>query len=310
VVEAQRSRMLTAAGEIVSERGYGRMSVALIVARAGVSRETFYGYFENCEDCFLAAFDEALAQMAGVMAPAYEGEGRWSERIRAALAALLGFLEYEPTIGSLVFVDALAAGSRVLEHRARVLEKLGEVIEEGQSQARARRVPPRLTGEGVVGGVFAVIHARLIQRRGARLIALVGPLMGVIVLPYLGPAAAAKECERSAPRLGSLPKRTTAEPHPANGLLASLKLLPPTYRTLRVLRAIAEQPGACNRELADAAGIANKGQISKLLSRLQNFELIHNSGKKQLGDPHEWRLTARGEEVERAIRVQPKRPGR
>jgi AcrR family transcriptional regulator len=94
VAEAQRSRMLSAAREIVSEHGYGRMSVALIVARAGVSRETFYGYFENCEDCFLAAFDEALAQMAGVMAPAYEGEGRWSERIRAALAALLGFLEY------------------------------------------------------------------------------------------------------------------------------------------------------------------------------------------------------------------------
>jgi AcrR family transcriptional regulator len=155
VAEAQRSRMLRTAGEVVSEHGDGRMSVALIVARAGVSRGTFYDYFENCEDCFLAAFDEALAQMAGVMAPAYEGEGRWSQRLRDALGALLGFLEYEPAIGSLVFVDALAAGSRVLEHRARVLEKSRGVIEEGQSQARPGRVPPRLTAEGVVGGALS-----------------------------------------------------------------------------------------------------------------------------------------------------------
>jgi AcrR family transcriptional regulator/DNA-binding MarR family transcriptional regulator len=302
--------MLNAAGEIVSEYGYGRMSVALIVTRAGVSRETFYDHFENCEDCFLAAFDEAVTHMTAVMAPAYEGEGRWSERLRGALAALLRFLEYEPTIGSLVFVDALGGGSRVLEHRARVLEKLRRVIEEGQSQARPGRVPPRLTAEGVVGGVLGVIHARLIQGRRARLIALAGPLMSMIVLPYLGPAAAAKEFERPAPRLAGVPKRSTAQTHPANGLLASLKLLPPTYRTLRVLRMIAEQPGACNRELANAAGIADKGQVSKLLARLENLELIHSSGKKQVGDRHEWRLTARGEEVERAIRVAPKRSGR
>jgi DNA-binding HxlR family transcriptional regulator len=73
---------------------------------------------------------------------------------------------------------------------------------------------------------------------------------------------------------------------------------------------IAEQPGACNRELANAAAIANKGRISKLLSRLESLEVIHNSGKKQVGDRHEWRLTALGQEVERAIRVQPKRLGR
>jgi AcrR family transcriptional regulator len=295
--------MLKAAGEVVSEHGYGGMSVAIVVTRAGVSRETFPACFENCEDCFLAAFDEALAQMAGVMAPAYEGQGRWSERLRAALAALLGFLEYEPTIGSLVFVDALGAGPRILQHRARVLEKLRGVIEEGQSQARPGRVPPPLTAEGVVGGVLAVLHARLIQTHRARLIALVGPLMGMIVLPYLGPAAAAKECKRRAPRLASLPKRGTAQPHPASGLLASLKLLPPTYRTLRVLQAVAEQPGACNRELADAAGISSESQISKLLARLQNLKLIHNSGKKRLAEPHEWHLTARGHEVERAMRV-------
>jgi len=302
--------MLRAAAEVVSEYGYGRMSVALIVGRAGVSRETFYAHFEGREDCFFAAFDEALAQMAGVVAPAYEGEGSWSERIRTALEALLGFLEHEPTIRSLVFVDALGAGPRILEHRARVLEELRAVVEEGQSQARPGRLPPPLTAEGVVGGVLAVIHARLLQKRPGRMIYLVSPLMSMIVMPYLGPAAAAKELKRPAPRLASPAKPSKTPSESASGLLENLKLLRPTYRTLMVLQAIAEQPGACNRELADAAGISDKGQISKLLSRLENLELIHNSGRKHLAEPHEWRLTARGEQVERANRVESEPSGR
>ena len=38
-----------------------------------------------------------------------------------------------------------------------------------------------------------------------------------------------------------------------------------TYRTVRVLGAVGEHPGASNREIAERAGISDQGQISKLL---------------------------------------------
>jgi DNA-binding MarR family transcriptional regulator len=76
-----------------------------------------------------------------------------------------------------------------------------------------------------------------------------------------------------------------------------------TYRTVRVLTAIREHPGASNREVADGAGIADQGQISKLLARLERLELIENVDQAQSkGAPNEWCLTERGERVERATR--------
>ena len=57
---------------------------------------------------------------------------------------------------------------------------------------------PALTAEGVVGGAFGVIHARLFQQPLGSLVELLGPLMAMIVRPYRGHAAAAREIARPA----------------------------------------------------------------------------------------------------------------
>ena len=61
VTEIQRSRMLAAASEAVDEVGYARMTIAQVIGRARVSRKTFYDVFTDREDCFLAAFDQAIS---------------------------------------------------------------------------------------------------------------------------------------------------------------------------------------------------------------------------------------------------------
>jgi predicted transcriptional regulator len=63
-----------------------------------------------------------------------------------------------------------------------------------------------------------------------------------------------------------------------------------TYRTERVLEAIAKHSGASNREVADFAGVLDEGQISKLLKRLESLGLIENTGEGQpKGKPNAWR---------------------
>ncbi|MFZ1154891.1 MAG: hypothetical protein WAN93_08310, partial [Solirubrobacteraceae bacterium] len=75
-----------------------------------------------------------------------------------------------------------------------------------------------------------------------------------------------------------------------------------TYRTVRVLLAVAATPGGSNRQLADASEIADQGQISKLLARLQRLGLIENTGAGSVrGAPNSWVLTDRGWEVQGAI---------
>src|SRR6202035_1710617 len=98
------------------------------------------------------------------------------------------------------------------------------------------------------------------------LLGLIGPLMGMIVLPYLGPAAARKELARPLPKTPANAHR--AESNPLGQLEMRL-----TYRTVRVLIAIAALGGRgsypSNRAVADAAEVSDQGQMSKLLARLQ-----------------------------------------
>ena len=80
-----------------------------------------------------------------------------------------------------------------------------------------------------------------------------------------------------------------------------------TYRTVRVLITIGSRTRASNREIAAPPGIADQGQVSKLLARLRAprawFATTGVGPAK--GAPNAWALTRSGaREVERAIRVQ------
>jgi DNA-binding MarR family transcriptional regulator len=196
----------------------------------------------------------------------------------------------EPLAGRVVVVDALRAGSSVLERREGIVKELIAVVDGG-----GRGVAP-LTGEGVVGAVLAVVHARLLGREKEPLTGLLNGLMAMIVLPYLGTRAAEKELARPIPQ-ETRPGRARPAADPFEGLDMRL-----TYRTLRVLAVIAASPGASNREVAGSAEVADQGQISKLLSRLENLGLIQNTGVGHVkGEPNAWELTGRGREVQQAL---------
>jgi AcrR family transcriptional regulator len=307
--------MIAAMAQVARERGAGASTVADVVARSGVSRRTFYELFADRDDCFRAAFEQAVERAGGRVLPACESAVGWQERMRAGLEALLEFLDDEPDLGALCVVDALGAGPAALERRAGVVQALIDVVHEGRREAGAGAKATRLTAEGVVGAVLAVLHARLSggeadgpgsARRGDTrsgggqpMVRLLGPLMAMIVLPYLGQAEAAREASRPAPRRHRAVARGE---DPLRSLDMRL-----TYRTVRVLLAIGELVGngrgPSNRQVADASGVADPGQISKLLARLEHLGLIENSGgPPSSGEPNVWRLTSKGTEIERTIR--------
>jgi AcrR family transcriptional regulator len=295
MAEFQRSRLLKAALAVVSEDGYAQLTASAVIARAGVSRKTFYDLFGNREDCLLVLLEDSLAQLDAVVTPAYQAPGSWSERLRAALTALLVFLESEPDTAALVLSYLVGHAPPALQPRASVLALLRRAVDQGRSEARSPHALSPLTSELVVGGVLAVVHARL-QASPRRLGALVNPLMWTIVLPYLGPAAAARQLTHATPAsVLELPAPATKQLRRVNMRL--------TYRTAKALEVIAVAPGASNTEISARVGIVDQGQISKLLARLARLELIENVGAGQpSGAANAWRLTASGSELESAIR--------
>jgi AcrR family transcriptional regulator len=296
--------MIAAMIDVVSERGRSNATVAHVVARSGVSRRTFYEVFDDFEDCFLAALDQSIARASEYVLGGYDPVEKWRTRIRAALIGLLEFLEDEPAMGRLCIVETLGAGRKVHERRLRAVDAMIAAIDEGRRESGSATALPPLRSEGVVGGVLSVLHARLVPHSGTgerrdSLLELTGSLMDMIVLPYLGPAAAQKENSRPVPERRSRPRAASRDP------LRDLEMRL-TYRTVRVLLSIAALGGRgsspSNREVGTAAGIDDQGQISKLLSRLEKLGLIENSGAGQVrGAPNAWALTKKGVEVEQLV---------
>jgi AcrR family transcriptional regulator len=301
VEEVQRTRILEAMAEMAVDMGAGAVTVSHVVAHAGVSRRTFYELFPDREACLLAAFNLGVEHARARTEPVYDAEPRWRNGIRVGLAAFLAFLEDEPALGRLCVVHSLGGGAEVLSRRAEVLGKLAEVVDRGRTEGTAGRAqPPALIAEGVVGAVMSVIYTQLQGEDDEQqsLTDLFGVLMNLILLPYLGPSAARRELTRPLPKVqtgieslhagGSLGERVGGDPN--------IRL---TYRTARVLTAIAESPGASNREVAARAGVVDQGQISKLLGRLLRLGLIVNTGESSArGAPNAWLLTELGERVE------------
>ncbi len=300
--ELQRARIVNATIELVGERGVPDVAVAHIVERSGVSRRTFYELFRDREGCVLAAFEHGVQSAAAAVLPAYEQRGAaWEERIRAALAALLDFFDCEPTVARLLVVDALAADRSVLERRAQILGHLIDAVHRGgarEAGCELPRRPPRIVAEGAVGAILLALHTRLREPAPPPLARRQGQLMGIVVLPYRGAAAAERELQRPVPRPRPRPARAE---DPLRHLGMRL-----TYRTVRVLGAVAERPGASSRAVAEASGVSDQGQMSKLLWRLHSLGLIDTAAPHhgRSGEPNAWNLTAKGHEVERALRAQ------
>jgi AcrR family transcriptional regulator len=300
VLQFQRARLITSLVETVAEEGYERLTVGKVIARARVSRKTFYDVFANRQDAFLAAFEQTTHRMRREAIEAYTSGTDWRSGIRAALARLLTFVDEESGLARLCLIEALGAGERVLARRAELLAEVAHAIDRGRSAAGGKADPPPLTAEALVGGTVAILHNRCVQQGEDMAMELLGPVMSMIVLPYRGSRASRAELSRSRPRV-ALSGAAGAE-SPDGDPLRDLNIRV-TYRTVRTLMTVGRNPGASNREVSQGAGISDQGQVSKLLNRLACLQLIENRCEGQAkGGANAWHLTVRGAYFEKVVR--------
>ncbi len=304
LAEIQGGRLVAAAVAVVDERGYGEATVARITGRSRVSRRTFYDVFANTEACLAAAVQDLIDAVERELAAGEALAGLpWVERVRLGLWRILCFFDREPVLARMLVVHSQRGGPAVAAARERALARLTAAVNAGRCENKQAGECSRLTAEGVVGAGVAIVQARLARRQRKPLTGLLGELMAMVVLPYLGAEAARRERARPAPPAPPRPRRARTQA-PAVGAPDPLQGLPMrlTYRTARVLDAVGEHPGASNRQVADRAEIADQGQVSKLLARLERLGLLENAGGgHQKGEPNAWRLTRQGELVGQRI---------
>lgn len=295
VVEMQHRRLLTAFVELLNSRKLQEVRIGEICKRAGVSRRTFYDIFDSQEACFLAALDWSLEWLSVEMRDTHTPNAAWQERIRASVTSLLELLDANPSVARMWVIQTLRGGTKVLARRAAVIETLANVIDEGRLATKTTAGPPPLTARGIVGGALSVIHTHLIDHPDRPLIQLTPQLMAMIVHPYLGAKAAQREL-----KLPHSPTRPSRQNTPQD----AFKDLPIrfTYRTARVLNAIATHPGANNRIIGEAAEITDQAQTSRLLHRLHHAGLIQNHNDNPTKrEPNSWTFTQRGHAIHHTL---------
>lgn len=196
VAESQRSRLLAAMAEAVCAQGFAETSISDVIARAGVSRKTFYQQFEGKDECFATAYGLEMDRLCEVALAAFEAEGPpWARRLRAALTALCGALAANPDTARLCFVEGLDAGPATAARRREALRGLLPLFEAAPDQPADDSDLGESLRMGRISDLAEILRHEVDAGAGARLPRLVPELTYLMAVPFLGPEGAAGELD-------------------------------------------------------------------------------------------------------------------
>jgi len=197
ITQHQRSRIISALAEETVEKGYRSVTVADIVRRAGIARNTFYENFSSKEDCFLAASEYAVKEALRRVVDAASKVDAWPARVNAGLSAFLHYVTTEPALARTCIVEALSAGPAAVERYERSIQAFVPLFRMGRKVAPKGEELPDTLEETIVGGIFWIIYQRLVMGQAEEIEGLQQELVEFSLTPYVGAESA---------------KRTAAEP--------------------------------------------------------------------------------------------------
>ncbi|TMK97550.1 MAG: TetR/AcrR family transcriptional regulator [Actinobacteria bacterium] len=129
----QLERILLAARDVFAMRGYAGAGVDEIVARARVSRTTFYAFYENKEECLLAVFRLGLERIGAVVAQAAALTAEQGlappALIRAEVRATLAAFAADPSMARIVLIEIVGATPAAERMRARARNVAATIIQ-------------------------------------------------------------------------------------------------------------------------------------------------------------------------------------
>ncbi len=196
IAQHQRARIIAALAEETVEKGYRAVTVADIVRRAGIARNTFYENFSSKEDCFLAASEFAVKEaLRRVVVDAASQVDFWPARVNAGLAAFLHYVASEPALARTCIVEALSAGPAAVERYERSIQAFVPLFRMGRKVSSQGEDLPGTLEETIVGGIFWIIYQRIIMEQAEQIEELLPELVEFALTPYIGAEAAKRAAE-------------------------------------------------------------------------------------------------------------------
>lgn len=196
--ESRRQPILEAMIQVVGRQGYQATSVADVIAEAGASRSTFYKHFTDKRDGFLDAYALTLERTFAAASEGADGAGPWPEAAKGALAAIVGLFARDPALARTAVVEFAAAGDEARRLHRAALSRLAHLLEEGRAPSQPC-LPPS-TALMAVSGVAGLIADEIRAGRARELPDFMPELEFAMLVPFIGPRAAAGGVRRDAPQ--------------------------------------------------------------------------------------------------------------
>lgn len=130
----RRARLLAATIAVLASEGESRTTMTAICAHAGLTERYFYESFASRDEAVLAALDAVAVEIAAVAVQAIQDRGGApTERVRAALKAIVSLVADQPDKGRVALVESTATP----ELRARRHALMGSFAELVAHEAKA-----------------------------------------------------------------------------------------------------------------------------------------------------------------------------
>jgi AcrR family transcriptional regulator len=189
--------------DAVAEKGYRETTVADVIARAGVSRKTFYQHFANKQECFLTTYDEISARAIRRLEQAYQAADGWPGRVEATIRELFEAAIENPGAMRVVLLDINALGQAGFERRERSSVHYERFIRNALELAPGKGTVSDAVLTAVVGGLNRVLYRRVLRGERTRLLALVPDLVTWVTSYYPTPASILAEPSPGEPAYGN-----------------------------------------------------------------------------------------------------------
>jgi len=218
----QRVRLAAAMIDAVGADGYRATRVADVIARAGVSRKTFYELFDNKQDCLLATYELIVRGAIRRLQTTFDEADGWPGCVEAAIGTLFDAARENPGALRLSLLEIPAAGPQAVERRERSTAAFEQFIREAIELAPGEGAVSDVALKAIVGGFNRVLYRRVLRGDGAELAALVPDLASWAASYYPAPAAivaepSARSRRGAATALSGGRAPGTLAPHPPLG---------------------------------------------------------------------------------------------
>ena len=182
----QRERLIAGMITACSRHGYEGANVSRTIALAGVSRPTFYEYFNDKHDCFLAAHGELARLLVWEVERAVSAVGP-DQAVQAAIRRFVELSQEYPDRADLLTNETMAGDRAALNAHDRMMKQMAEVVERARAKASAQTPTPDLPIQMVFGAGRWLLAPAL--RRGEHNLSALADDLTSWVDSYMTPSA-------------------------------------------------------------------------------------------------------------------------